>query len=209
MSAPAQPLFFAGEILSAKLIMTFEIGSAFNGGAEWLCGSSAVYGIVKNPVFTALLITALALVVIYSTYKSELKGTGWRRGVKTAFWLAILVSGAVFVHYYALEHALQTSHVSQGVRTVVDSIHHSATTGGGYAVYPTGQDDADEMETARSPPPARSPPLAASPLSPAKMATPPKIRGRPDNVGANVNDAGVNDVTDLGLEEVVLVSPVR
>jgi len=161
--------------------MPFELGEAFNGGAEWVCASSAVYGALRNPVFTALLITALALIAVHAVYREALKGAGWRRGLKAGFWLVIGVSALVFVHYYALERSLQNSHASQGVRTVVESIHHSATTGGGYAVYPGAFGREDPAGLKPSPPPRRC--------------------SRPDNV-APAPGAG------LGLEEVVLTSVV-
>jgi hypothetical protein len=116
--------------------MPFEIGKAFNGGAEWVCGSALVFKAMSNPVLTALLMTALALVILYAMYREELKAAGWRRGAKTGFWLLVGISALVFVHYYALQRHLQTAYVSQGVRTVMESIHHSAAVGGGYAVRP-------------------------------------------------------------------------
>jgi len=164
--------------------MPIELGKAFNGGAEWVCGSSAVFGVMRNPVFTALLITVIALVIIYAIYRQELQRTGWRRGFRAGFWLFLGVSALVFVHYYALEHHLQKSHASEGVRNVVASIHHSATTGGGYAVNPGGEDD--------DPPPRPA-------------VGPSTLRRRADNI----DKADSNMPDDLKLEQVVLVSAVN
>jgi hypothetical protein len=116
--------------------MGFDLGRSFNGGAEWLCDSKIVGGALSNPVITALLITALALIIVHVMYKKRLKGTGWQRGVKTAFWLVIGVSALVFVHYYALKRKLQKEHASVGLRNVVNSVQQSAAVGGGYPVLP-------------------------------------------------------------------------
>lgn len=116
--------------------MAFELGEVFNRGADWICGLSGVFAIINNPIFIALLITGLALVIIYAVFRENLKGAGWRRGLKAGFWLTIGVSVLVFVHYYALERCLRNAHASQGIRSVVDSINYSASIGGGHSVYP-------------------------------------------------------------------------
>ena len=176
--------------------MSFEIGKTINGGAEWLCGSSLIFGTLSNPVFTALLITALALIIIHVMYKDDLEGTGWRRGLKTGIWMAIGVSALVFVHYYALERRLRKGHASQGVRDVMASIHHSAKTGGGYSVHT---------------------PVAAASAGAAyddaagdseEDAAPRAARQRPDNVGrpGPASASGTGAMDELGLERVVLAS---
>lgn len=176
--------------------MSFEIGKTINGGAEWLCGSSFIFGTLSNPVFTALLITALALIIVHVMYKDDLKGTGWRRGLKTGIWLAIGVSALVFIHYYALERHLRKGHASQGVRDVMASIHHSATTGGGYSVYsgpaPAAGSYRDEEEDDSS----------------AGGGAPRPPRPRPDNVGqpGPTFARGTGAMDELGLERVVLTS---
>ena len=173
--------------------MSFEIGRTINGGAEWLCASSLVFGTLSNPVITALLITALALIVIYVMYKDELKGTGWRRGLKMGIWMVVGISALVFVHYYALERHLRKGHASQGVRDVMASIHHSAVAGSGYSVLGgdlSGGDDPRQSTDGEEVGPQHS--------------QPPQLpRLRPDNVGGDVDPAAMDE---LGLQRVVLTS---
>ena len=178
--------------------MSFEIGKTFNGGAEWLCGSSLVYGTLRNPVVTALLITALALIIIYVMYKEDLKGTGWRRGVKTGFWVAIGVSALVFVHYYALERSMRKGNASQGVRDVMASIHHSATATKGYSVL---GGDHDEDGSPRRRPAADDDSGDDEDSSGEEAAAP---RGAPRRRADNV--AGTSAMDELGLQRVVLTS---
>jgi hypothetical protein len=132
--------------------MPFELGGALRGGAEWTCGSPLLYGVLRNPVFTAALITALALVIIFALYRAELKRSGWQLGVKTAFWVLVATSAVVFVHYYALEKYFSKEHSNRGVREVVGSIHASAVGGGGYRVPLPGE----EGEARRDPYPGES-----------------------------------------------------
>lgn len=179
--------------------MPFELGSAFNGGAEWVCGSSAVFGILRNPVLTALLITALALIIIYAMFKDEIRQSGWRKGFKAGFWLLIGISALVFVHYYALERSLKKNAASQGIRRVMDSIHHSAAVGGGYSVLGDvldgAPDDADLSVNNVTSADADLPAVAD------KSA--PKSRARADNLTAV--DLSI-DAAGLDLKPAVLAS---
>jgi len=114
--------------------MPFELGGTLRGGAEWTCGRPLFYGVLRNPVFTAALITALALVIVFALYRSELKRSGWQLGVKTGFWVLVATSAVVFVHYYALEKYFNKEHGNRGVREVVGAINASAVGGGGYRI---------------------------------------------------------------------------
>ena len=124
-----------------------ELGKTFHGGAEWLCSSSLVSGLVRNPIFTALLITVITCIIIFALLSPK---TSWRLRLKTGFWLLLATSLVVFVHYYALERDLKKRNAQTGVRTIVDSIHAAATTGGGYQVSPYFRDDIYDESDAES-----------------------------------------------------------
>ena len=183
--------------------MPFEVGKSFNSGAEWLCGAPLVYGTLRNPVATALLITALALIIVYVVYREDLRGTGWRLGAKSAVWLTFGVSALVFVHYHALGRSLSQGNASQGVRDVVNSIHHSVSAEGGYSVLGGGHSvlgggysvlggSPHQPHPRPPPPPCPLPPPPPSPQSEAVGGAP-----RPDNIAA---------FDELRLERVILAT---
>lgn len=130
-----------GKTAAPRRIMSFELGRTLNNGAGWLCDSPLIYNTLGNPVVAALLITALALVIMHSMHRSELRDVGWRRRVKTGFWLMIGTSALIFVHYYALNARLRKNSLRENVRDVMASINYSAATGKGYAVNPMGGPD--------------------------------------------------------------------
>jgi hypothetical protein len=164
--------------------MPFEIGEVLNQGAGWIGQSPLVFGVIRNPVLTALLLTALALVIIHAMYGWDLKKTGWRRSFKVGFWLLLSASALLFVHYYALERHLLNSLAPEGVRNIVRSIHHSVASGGGYPVYPSADDFMDLNPTA-------GPDVADSP-------------GASDSPRA----AGPGDTDPLDLPKIFLTSPI-
>ena len=104
-----------------------------------ICSSKLSFNILRNPVYTSLLITALALIVIYTLYRSDFKEGGWRLGIKTGFWLLIVVSAVMYVHYYALSRHMDEEHSQKGIRDVVSSVTEAANfqrvNGGGYSTY--------------------------------------------------------------------------
>lgn len=172
--------------------MVFEIGSAVNGGADWLCDSPAVFAVLSNPVATALVITAMALAIAHAVY--GLKGVGWRQNLKAGFWLAVGVSALVFVHYAALGRHLRQASGPQGVRDVLAAINHSAAVGGGYEVV--------AGESAGGGGPAGAPALQPAAPRPARDAG----DGGP---GRDYYSSATGAMRELGLRPVVLASDPR
>lgn len=105
-----------------------EVGQVINGAAEWVCGGRFIYGILRNPVVTALLVTVLAMVVIFAMHRPT---CGWQTAVRGGVYLFLGVSALMYVHYYALGRALRSEDAQKGIRDVVAAVHHA----GGTVVY--------------------------------------------------------------------------
>jgi hypothetical protein len=142
--------------------MPFEIGNFINGGADRVSGSPFFSGILRNPVFTSLMITVLAMVIIYALFKRELRGTGAPKAVKAGFWLLLGVSAVVFLHYYVVDHSLKKSNRAQLAQDTVSTIY-SAEGGFGGTHYPIleprhGGSSGDPEKRSRSPEKQGAPP---------------------------------------------------
>lgn len=110
--------------------MPFEIGEAVNGAAEWLCSSTIVSRVMSNSIFSALLITALAAVVIMGIYyQTSVKDGGWKCGIRVALYSLIVISAVVFVHHYALSRAIRDESRLTGIRERFSSIHGGGSIG--------------------------------------------------------------------------------
>ena len=118
----------------------FNLGNAVNSAADWLCGAPIVRSVVSNPVFTALLITALAAIVVMSTYHYQIKRAGSKRGVRALLYVFLIVTAVIFVHHYAVMRIARETSQQKGVRDVFSSIQQSQTFGapGIVPVYPLG-----------------------------------------------------------------------
>ena len=110
----------------------FSLGGAINSTADWVCTAPIVHGIVNNPIFTALLITALVAVIILSLYQSEIKNAGNKLGVRALFYIFLMSTAIIFVHHYAMTKKITDSVRQDGVRKLHSSIKESASATTGF-----------------------------------------------------------------------------
>lgn len=176
--------------------MGFDLGSAINSAADWVCSAPIVRGVVSNPVFTALLIVSLAAIVVMALYHYQVKRAGLKKGVRAFIYVFLIVLAVQFVHHYAVLRCARQAAVQKGVRDVFTSIEQSRSSGapGAVPVVPMGY----EQPVPR--------PLAAAPevVTTGGAVTGgdcgcPQVEGgvRPDNVAIDA---------DLVIEDVVIPS---
>lgn len=195
--------------------MGFDVSHALDGAASWLCSSRLVSKIISNPIFTALLITALAMVVIMGVYHYCMRQGGWKKTVRMAIYLMMVISAVVFVHHYAVMARARNESLQAGVRSVFKSIsdqgvsgsgEHPVTPGGseGPSTYPAGANrpviggaHPSAAATGGECPCKGAPVLGSSPAAfPAQrsVATPVPADLRPDNVALGDDDFIISDV---------------
>ena len=118
----------------------FDLGGAVNGTAEWACSAPIIRTVISNPVFTALLITALAAIVVMSLYHYQIKRAGTKRATRALLYVFFIVTAVMFVHHYATMRIARDSTAQKGVRDVFSSIQQSRSIGVSSAVpvYPMG-----------------------------------------------------------------------
>jgi len=112
----------------------FDLGGAINASADWVCNAPVIRGIVSNPVFTALLITALVAVVVMALYHYQVKSAGTKKAVKAFLYVFLLVTAVMFVHHYAVMRSARDAAAQKGVRDVFSSIQQSRESSFGAAV---------------------------------------------------------------------------
>ncbi len=108
--------------------MGFELGRVVNGAAEWASGPGALGAVVRNPLLVALLLTALALAVVYAVCGGSLSGglprrPGWRQAARAGVYIFLGASALLFLHFYAADRAARTEAGRQGYRDVVEATY--------------------------------------------------------------------------------------
>ena len=73
-----------------------ELGQVVNGAAEWVCSNGLVYKALRNPVVVALLITVLAMAVVFAICRpGAASRRDWQTSLRCGFYLFLGVSALV------------------------------------------------------------------------------------------------------------------
>jgi phosphomevalonate kinase len=97
-----------------------------NSSADWCCKIPVIGPIVNNPIFTALLITAIVLIVIMAIYK--IQDQGGQKMFKCAFYIFILITAITFIHHYAIMKTAKNNFATNEVKNIFSGIKQSKET---------------------------------------------------------------------------------
>lgn len=182
-------------IIPIILIMGFDLSHAFDRMGSWLCSSKIVNAVISNPIFTALLITALAVVIIMGVYHYCLRKSGWKRIARLSIYLLLVVSAVVFVHHYAVLNRMKTESIMQNSRDVFQSLGAVQGSAEHPVAPPTsailGGDDGDVAEDCG----CTGAPTAVGAASARPNSAPPvPTVTRPDNVQLGEDGITISDI---------------
>lgn len=176
--------------------MGFDLGATVNAAADWLCSAPIVRSVINNPIFTALLITALAAIIVLALYNHQLKGSGFKRGARAFIYVFLVGTAVLFVHHYAVVRCARRDAAQKGVRDVFSGIRQSRESGvPGISVMPSAEDAGGLLYGVPVVPPAAAPPTGVAPATRAPTVTGGQPPIRPNNIAL---DAG------LVIEDVVV-----
>lgn len=110
--------------------MTLSLGGAVNSAAGWACNAPFVRTVVNNPLFTALLVSALVVVILFALCRGTF-GRESKKGMLRAFIYILLATTVVlFIHHKAVVDCERGAARMQGTREVFSSIQSSQELGG-------------------------------------------------------------------------------
>ena len=110
---------------------SFDIGGAVNGAADWACNAPIIRGIVGNPIFTALLITALAAIIAMAIFRRQVSRASGTSIARALIYLFLSATAVLFVHHYAVTRSSSDCAQQQNMRHVFSSIKESQAFGTG------------------------------------------------------------------------------
>lgn len=103
-----------------------DLGGAINSVAEWFSNAPIIHRIVNNPVYTALLITALVSIVAIAMYRDQLRG---KKAVRAMLYTFFLTSLVIFVHHYAIMHSARELSSQKHARAIFEDVQSSREMG--------------------------------------------------------------------------------
>lgn len=170
-----------------------SLGGAVNSVGDWACDSKLVRGVVRNPIYTALLILALVAVVLMATYREPIRRGGGRRAARAFVYGLLLVVGVMTVHNYSVRREASATAAQKDLRDAFTSIEASRSVG---AASYGGATPLPGLDSPRS--------GIAEPLTGAGGPRPPGVAdARPDNLSERL------DIDDVQLPLVVGARPER
>jgi len=143
-----------------------DLGANVNAAANWFGRNPIINGVMTNPVFTALFLTALVSVIMIALYHGALKGTGVKRGARWFLYTFIAMASFTFLHHSLVVRGERAHLERNNLRDVFASIQASGSSGVGALGIPS----------------SASPPGATIGGA---------IGARPDNVGFQLQDVEV------------------
>ena len=108
------------------VIMSIEIGRTINEATDWISEIPIVSSIIQNPIYTALLITALFVVIILTFYYTS----GFHKIMKCTLYFFLIILGIMYVHNYSIIKHTTATLGRQDVKNVFAAIQQNKITGG-------------------------------------------------------------------------------
>ena len=107
--------------------MPFELFDVAGRAADRVTGKGPLQ-IVNNPILAAMIVTVLAMVIIFACLGNgrdgaDLRDVGWRTRVRCGLYLFFGTGVLLALHYYALDKRLGREKVRTHARTVFDQIN--------------------------------------------------------------------------------------
>ena len=87
----------------------------------WACSAKGLRSVVRNPIYVALLILAIAVIILVATYKEPLKKAGGRKAARALVYGLVLVVGVLTVHNYAVRKEAEATANQKDIRDAFSS----------------------------------------------------------------------------------------
>lgn len=79
--------------------MTFDVGEAINYIIDGFLRAPIVNSIAKNPIYTALVITAIIMIIIMMVFRDiDADETLFTLALRSGFWIFIMMLGVLMIH---------------------------------------------------------------------------------------------------------------
>jgi uncharacterized membrane protein YhaH (DUF805 family) len=99
--------------------MTFDVGEVINYMIDGFLRAPIVSTIAKNPIYTALVITAIIMLIIMIIFRDiDADETLFTMALRSGFWIFIMMLGILMIHNRVLGAESQTKSVDGQYETV-------------------------------------------------------------------------------------------
>src|SRR4051812_11743858 len=153
--------------------MGLDVATIVNSAADWACEAPVLGRVLRNPVYAALLIVAVAAIILSAIYHRSLKTREPKRGARAFLYVYFSVVAILFAHNGAVARSAAADAGQSRTQGVFANVEQSRVTGRGVAVVPQAFGAPPPPPPPPTPPPAPPSPPPAPPPPPPPQALPP------------------------------------
>jgi hypothetical protein len=89
--------------------MSLDVGATINNLSDSFLKAPVVHTIAKNPIYTALLITFIIMIIIMWVFRdAETEETILTMSFRAGFWIFLMMLGTIFLHNRVLGFEIDT-----------------------------------------------------------------------------------------------------
>lgn len=103
----------------------FGLSDAVNGAADKICNMVLVRRVVRNPLFTALLITALIAVIAMAFYGSSIRNSGLKKAARVFIYSLLATTAVSYLSYHTMSRMFSETERKEEMRNVFNGIELS------------------------------------------------------------------------------------
>lgn len=108
--------------------MPFEFGQTFGRFAKYTCGEGVLYQLTSNPIYLALLLTALVMITIIALIGEPTDGILEKKDfIKLGIYILVVTCIIISVHHYTYLKALNEYQSKNGVSKIYNTINDLST----------------------------------------------------------------------------------
>lgn len=130
--------------------MPFSISNTVNAATGWVCTNRFVCKATANPLFAALLLTVIVIVLLLGVfYKEAREKGGWKKALRASLYVFVIFAAFMALHHYAVQRLARAEAATQETRDVFQAIRVGGQNG--IPIVPhegAGEDDVEAENAA-------------------------------------------------------------
>lgn len=92
------------------ITMPFEVGKSINDFTNNVFKSDTIYNISRNPIYTALTITFIIVLIIMFIFRdADTEESLLVMSLRAGFWILLMLTGILFLHNKVLDREMDTN----------------------------------------------------------------------------------------------------
>ena len=104
--------------------MPFDFGNSFGSIAKYACGNGVLYHLTSNPIYLALLLTALVMITIIALIGEQTEDSLDKKDfLRLGVYILIVTCIVISMHHYTYIKAIMSQQSNNGINKIYNTIN--------------------------------------------------------------------------------------